>query len=99
MTVSILSSDYFRIGFPSLLGYTVKTVSAIIWRLKLSEKRKDTSGETTRSTYRIPPESIEKLDEIVAELRAEVGSATRTSAILYLISKEHAARKKRREQK
>lgn len=52
-------------------------------------------GETARSTYRIPPESLSKLDELVEQLKGELGSANRTSVLLYLIAKEHAARQRK----
>ena len=52
-------------------------------------------GETTRSTFRIPPESLSKLDELVEQLRSELGAANRTSVLLYLIAKEHTARQRK----
>lgn len=57
---------------------------------------KTASGETQRYTFRIPPESVSKLDELVEQLREESGIDTRTSALLYLIAKEHKARQKPR---
>lgn len=54
------------------------------------------SGETPRSTFRLPAAVLARMDEIAAEDVADSGrQANRTQVIIDLVNKEHARRQKK----
>jgi len=58
------------------------------------------TGETARSTFRIPADSLAKLDELVQEFAAEAGRPeNRTTVLLQLISHEHSRRARKESKK
>lgn len=57
-------------------------------------------GETPRSTFRLPEDSLKKLDELVRDFASESGrNENRTTVLLQLIHREHVRRAKKETKK